>query len=417
MGFWRNFFGLDLPAPEVDPDSAPTFTGYDELVGGAEIDPAVFGLEAYAAPTSPSPRIDRRSAIQVPGVKRSRDLIPGVLGQLPLVQYNADNQRVPNPFLEQPERNVPRSVTMTRLFEDMFFEKVGWIRVTERTWDDWPLHGKQLHPSRVNVDEKSGAVYIDGQRVTDPDRELIRFDSPTDGLLTAGARAIRTALALLSYAGNAAQGLPPLDYFTPADGEDDPFDDPDDIEVANPYTAEDFLADWAKARRSRTTAWIPRNVQYHAAGFDPKALQMAEQFEAATLQIALTAGVDPEELGVSTTSRTYANQFDRRKNFTDFTLGLYRQAFEDRMKMPDITPRGHTVQLDLDAFLRSDPKSRFEAYRAGLEVGAYADKDEVRQLEGKPPLTAAQKRAAAPAVPAPESPDAPASVTPLRSVQ
>jgi phage portal protein BeeE len=393
VGFWRNVFGLDIPAPDVDPDSAPTFAiDPSELIGGADIDPAVFGLEGYESSIGPAPRIDRRSAIQVPAVKRSRDLIAGVLGGLPLDLFDQDKNTIENPFFRQPERNVPRSVSMTRLVEDMLFEGVAWWQITESyAWGGWPMYVKRLRPGRVTVDEDRGLVYVDG-RETDQST-LIRFDSPTEGLLKAGARAIRTCLYLDTYAANAAQGIPPLDYFTPAE-DSDPFastlEDEEAAAAEEEAAIAEFLAQHAAARRARTTGYYPASVKYNIAGFDPKALQMAEQRQHAVLEIARVAGIDADELGVSVTSRTYSNQFDRRKAFTDFTLGLYRQAVEDRLSMGDVTPRGQYAKFNLDAFLRSDPAARYAAYEAGLRVGAIAE-DEIRPMEDKPQLTAAQK--------------------------
>jgi hypothetical protein len=382
VGFFRRALGLDLPTPDVDPDAALTFSGAD-LIGEADIDPAVFGLESYATATSPAPRIDRKSAIQVPAVKRSRDLIAGTLGGLPLDLYDAERQPVdPSPFT-QPERNVPRSVTMTRTFEDLLFEGLAWWRISERDWRGFPTYFKRIGPSRIRVDDERDKVYIDGKEVDQA--ELIRFDSPTEGLLKAGARAIRTCLHLDAYAANAAQGIPPLDYFVPADDTDPFATDPEDEDDDENGDAEirKFLGDWAEARRTRTTAYIPASVKYQVAGFDPKNLQMAEQRDHAVLEIARVAGIDPEELGVSTTSRTYANVFDRRKAFLDFTLGQYMLAVEDRLRMGDVTPRGQYVKFALDAFLRSDPLARYTAYAAGKAVGALDD-DDIARLEDKP---------------------------------
>lgn len=341
----------------------------------ADVPSSVVGLESYTSPTAPVPRVSRREAVQVPAVKRSRDLIAGSLGQLPLSVVKADLSVETTSWLQQPEKNVPRSVTMTRLVEDLLYEQVAWWRIVETDYRHFPSKVKRLKPIQVTVDEDKGKVYVDGKHV--PDSELIRFDSPNDGLLIAGARAIRQCLLLDQAAQRYAEGAPPGDYFTPAEGAD-PF--VDDVE------AQSLLLDpWKAARQTRSTAWVPAAVNYHTATFNPEQLELADQRQHAVLEIARVAGVDPEELGVSTTSRTYANQFDRRKNFLDFTLGAYRAAIEDRLSMGDVTPRGSVVRFDLDGFLRSDAKTRFEAYKLGLEVGAIAP-EEIRPAEGKPPL-------------------------------
>lgn len=361
--------------------SGPPTTGDAEQGSAFAVDAEAFpssvvGLESYASPNAVAPRVSRREAIQVPAVKRSRDLIAGSLGQLPLNVVKADLTTETTSWLQQPERNVPRSVTMTRLVEDLFYEQVAWWRIVESDYRGFPSRVKRLKPDEVSVAEDQGKVYVAGKHV--PDSELIRFDSPNDALLVAGARAIRQCLLLDQAAQRYADGAPPGDYFTPAEGAD-PFDD--DAE------AQSLLLDpWAAARKRRSTAWVPAAVNYHSATFNPEQLELADQRQHAVLEIARVAGVDPEELGVSTTSRTYANQFDRRKAFLDFTLGSYRAAIEDRLSMGDVTPRGSVVRFDLDNFLRSDAKSRYEAIRLGLEVGAIAP-DEVRPSEGKPPLS------------------------------
>jgi hypothetical protein len=212
-----------------------------------------------------------------------------------------------------------------------------------------------------------------------PDEHLIRFDGPNDPLLVAGARAIRACLALDAAALRHADGAPPLDFFTPADGAD----------LGEDADVQGMLDAWRLARQTRSTGYVPGALKYNVAGWDPEKLQLAEARQHAVLEIARLMGVDPEELGVSTTSRTYNNAFDRRKAFVDFTLGAYRQAFEDRLSMNDVSPRGYKARLDLSDFLRSDDKTRMEVYEKGLAVGAITH-EEIRVNEKKPELTADQ---------------------------
>jgi hypothetical protein len=378
MGVRDWFRAPALAALEIATDG-PSFA-----VDAEAIDPAVFGLTSYASAVTPlAPRVTRQSAIQVPAVKRSRDLVAGSLGTLPVVLVGPDRRRVASALLSQPEAGVPRSVTMTRLVEDMLFEKDGWWRIVGFDAIDYPASVSRMAPKdTLCADDPtgcpagrtdcSGAVTYKGKHIHDA--EVIRFPSPNDALLVAGARAIRTCLALESSAHRYADGSPPMDYFTP-DGVD-----PEDDEVTEALDA------WAEARRTRSTGYVPKGLKYNTAGWSPEQLEMGAARQEAVLEIARLAGVDAEELGVSTTSRTYANQFDRRKSFTDFTLGAYISAIQDRLSMPDVTPAGYLARFDLTEFQRSDDLTRFQAYQAGLAVGAYADQDEVRDAEGKPPL-------------------------------
>lgn len=399
MGLVRRILGLDLEPPTVDPDEFQA--AHPEVFDVTPTGVAALGVDASTVSVVAAPKIDRRSAMQVPAVKRVHDLVAGTLGGLPIDVMDTDRRPIRSLLLEQPERNVPRSVTMTRLFGDLLLEQIAWWDVVETTWDKWPLFVKRLAPGRVTVDDERGKVFVDGRERTDLST-LIRFDSPSEGLLTAGARAIRTCLLLENYAANAAAGIPPMDYFSPAEDGVDPFassnPDEDEAEAEEKAAIGDFLAEWQEARRTRSTAYVPAALKYQTAGFDPKALQLTEQRAGAVLEIARLGGVDPEDLGVSTTSRTYANMFERRKAFTDFTLGLYRQAVEDRLSMGDVTPRGQYVKFNLDAFLRSDPLARYQAMEIGLRIGAI-DQSEIRPLEDKPQIVQPATPAALRAVP------------------
>lgn len=373
VGFLRSLF-TGTPDPVVQAALAPTGPAF--AVTPQDIPAAIFGLESYTETVAPVGKINRQSAMQVPAVKRCRDLIAGSLGSLPVLQLDANLRPVTNPLFEQPERNIPRSVTMTRTVEDILFEGLAWWKITERAWNGYPTKVVRLEPGTVDVGQ-DGKVYTTTKGHTGtaygyvPDKDLIRFDSPNSPLLWAGARAIRACLALDSAALRHADGAPPIDYFTPAEGAD-PADDED---------VQDLLDGWGVARRTRSTAYVPAALQYHIAGWDPEKLQLAEARQHAVLEIARSAGVDPEELGVSTTSRTYANQQDRRKNFLDFTLGGYLSALQDRLSMGDVTPRGNSVRVDLSGFLRSDDKTRYEAYALGLAVGAITP-EQIAEREG-----------------------------------
>lgn len=366
MGFWSRALGLDslplLQAVESTVDPAAF------AVDSSAIDPAVFGIASYESPTAPAPRIDRRSAIQVPAVKRCRDLIAGTIGGLPLDLYNAERQQVTSSLFEQPEKHRPRSVTMTQTLEDLLFEGIAWWRIVETDWRGFPTFIKVLKPQEVSVDEEAGKVYVAGKHV--PDAELIRFDSPNDPLLVAGARAIRTCLRLDVAAGKYADGVPPIDWFE----SDEPVDDPGQL-----------VTDWNQARLNSVTGFVPWGVRYKRDGWTPEQLQMADARQHAVVQIANVAGVDSESLNVSTTSRTYFNAEHKRKELVDFTLGGYLLAVEGRLSMNDVSPRGHYAKHNLDAFLRSDTKTRMETYEIGQRVGAYTA-EEIREAEDKPAL-------------------------------
>jgi phage head maturation protease len=354
-------------------DVAVETTGPAFDISSEDIDPAVFGLEAWSTQTTPAGKVSRKTARQVGAVKRGRDLICGTLGGLPVDLIGPDQTPAVSSLFEQPERNIPRSITMVRTFEDLYYASVAWWEILEFGWHGYPVWVKRLEVSNVDHNRDTGEVRHKGRLI--PADRLIRFDSPNDPLLEAGARAIRVALGLSVAAAHGAEGVPPVDYFTPVD-DADPLTD---AEVS------ELLDDWRTARQAGRTAYVPAALNYNTAGWNPEQMQLSSQQADAVLELSRHIGLDPEDLGVSVTSRTYANAETRRRDLLDFTLSAYLIAVSDRLKMPDVTPRGYYPRFNIDAFLRSDTLQRYQAYEVGLRVGALT-RPEIRQLEDRPPI-------------------------------
>lgn len=344
------------------------------------------------------PRIDRAQAISVPAVKRVRDLICGTLGALPLQVKDPRRNTVPSPLLDQPEFDIARSVTMARTVEDMLFEGRSWWRITQSDYRGYPTSVVRLEPRSVSI-IRNLVVYDSG--VTGrtqgsrweylQDSEVIRIDSPNEPLLVAGARAIRACLLLDRAVSRYASNPMPLGYFAPADGAVDP--DPDEVQ--------DILDAWAEANQTRAWGYVGAALKAQTLQWNPEQLQLAAARDHAALEIARLAGVDPEDLGINTTSRTYQNAEMRRLDLIDFTLKAYVSAIEDRLSMNDVLPGGFRARYDYDGFLRSDTQTRMAVYGAGRAVGAYDD-ERIAEAEGLP--LARVKAASAAAAPQPPAP-------------
>lgn len=346
-----------------------------------------------------APRISRSEALQVPAVLRARNLICGTLSTLPI--HVRDKQRkiaTPTTLFDQIDPDVPNVVTLANTYEDLLFEGISWWRITAFGWHDFPTSAVHIGTSRVTVQgwsppvngvgpSANGRIYVDGYEV--PDDEMIRFDSPNPPLLVHAARAIRAALDLDTAAGRYASEPLPLGYFTPREGIR-----PNE----NPKVITDLLDKWENSRRRRVWGYIGAAWEAKSLQFNAEQIQLADQRQHAVLEIARAAGVDPEDLGVSTTSRTYQNSEQRRQDMIDFTFAPYRAAMEQRLSMRDVLPRGYEAKVNLDSFLRSDTLGRMNAYKIGKEVGAYT-LPEIRELEDRPDI---------PEPPAPVQPAPPA---------
>jgi len=377
------------------------------------------GVYGASQNTTLADRVSRMEALQVPAVLRGRNLIAGSLSTLPLNCIDADRVSVRLSLLEQIDPFVPNVVTLAQTFEDLLFESLSWWQITAFGWDGYPSEARHIDIRAVSMTPPpgypihtlpsgafpNGLVWVMGSPVDAA--QMIRFDSPNPPLLLHAARAIRRAIKIEQAADRYADDPRPLDYFSPNDGAD-PADD---------VTIQGILTDWQVARQTRATGYVPASLKYNTVSvMSPAELQLAELQAKVTLSLANAMGIDAEDLGVSTTSRTYRNAVDRRQDRINETYAAYLRAISDRLSMRDVTPRGKRVVWDLDDFLKADPKSRWETYGIAAGLGAITV-DEIRSEEDRPVLTAAQKASMTPKVPVtlpdvPKAVDAPAAPAP-----
>ena len=340
-----------------------------------------------AAASTTNARVSRADALSVPAVQRGRNMLCSI-ATLPLEQRGPDNGLVDNPLFRQLDPDVPNVVTLAMTVEDLVFDGIAWWRITGRGFDQFPTSVQRIDPNTVSlqppvsaaapsvlpsgVDPHGASVWIDGVRV--PETDVIRFDSPNPAVLTVGARAVRRAVLLDRAAAMYADDPRPLDYFTPAEGAD-PIQDAD---------AAHIIAAWRAARKVRATGWIPASMSYNSVSApSPAELQLGELIKGASLDLANALGVDPEDLGVSTTSRTYSNAVDRRRDRINDVLSPYMRAITDRLSMGDVTKRGYYAVFNLNEYMRANPTERANVQRAYLDMGVY-DVADIQTQEGIP---------------------------------
>lgn len=318
-------------------------------------------------------KISRQEALSVPAIKRARDLICGGIGQFPLMLLDPNGKPQDWSLLSQPESGVARSVTMTRTVEDMLLYERAWWKTTHVGWHGKPAEVRRLEAESVHV-VPNYVSYPEGQALVWPEvPQLIRLDSPNGGLLSAST-AIRAYIGLSLIAMQAVDGAPPIDWFTAGDEDEDP----DDDEI------EETLDDWVAARRARRTAYVPNHLKYNRDGFNPEQLQMSQAREFAITEIARLTGIDAEELSVSTTSRTYFNAQDRRRDRLESVLGPYMTALEGRLSMEDVTPRGYRVVFDTSSYLRLDDQAAAQTDQV-LIAAHVITPEEAREKRGLDP--------------------------------
>jgi len=329
-------------------------------------------------------RVDRRTAMTVPAMRRARQVVCGTIGALPLVAHrtNSDGRvedvTAERPLLTQPNPNVTRSYLLTWLVDDLFFHGVGWWRITDRDPQDFPRQVARLRPDQVLVDVGRGQVFdsSDGGRPI-PDKDLIRFDGPDEGVLTYGGRTLRTCILLEQAMRKYARLDVPLGVLKLAEG----------AAELSPAEVDELLDTWESARVSRTTAYLNRAVDYSAHQFDAKQLELNDARNYQAAEVARLSNLAPRYVNAPNASgMTYSNVSDERRDLVDTSLSGYLTAIQDRLSMGDVTPRGTTVRFDLAGLLRGDLLSALQAAEVAVRLQAMTA-DEVRSdVLQRPPL-------------------------------
>lgn len=345
--------------------------------------------------------IDRTAALGVPAVLRARNLICSI-STLPLQLIDQDNRIQDHPLFRQIDPTYANVTALAATIEDLFFDAVSWWKVTARTADGYPAKAVRYSPDQVSFTAPEdyqrglmpselpteGYIYIEGKPVVYED--VIRFDSPNPAFLVAGERAIRRAILLDAAADLYATNRRMRGFFTPSDNTVDPASDD---EIA------DMLAEFASAREQRLDGYIPAALEYNPIQDPtPAEIQIIAQQQRADLALANAAGIDPEDLGINTTSRTYQNATDRRKDRVNDVLSPYMRAITDRLSMPDVTKRGYTARFWLDDYLKADPKTRAEVQQLYVDMDVI-DATDIQREEGLPPKQIEHQPDPAPAAP------------------
>lgn len=347
-----------------------------------------------------SERVTRQQAMAIPAVKRGRQVIAGTIGTAPLVATRRiagrAPERVARQLLTQPSPNVTRAWVLTWTVDALLFYGVAWWRVTDREPGvagalGYPRQVEWVAPWRVSIapgteERPEGAVLVDGREV--PDRDLIRFDGPDEGVLWSCARSILTYAALEDGVRKFARLDVPLGWFEDQEG------------ALDPDESLKMLGSWETARAARTTGYVPRGLKYQPNTATPAALQLVEARGFQAAEIARGMNLPNSYVNApSGDSLTYATTESNRRELVDITLAPYVSAIEQRLSMPDVTPAGTTVSLDLGKFIRGDIRSVLEAAKIGIDAGVL-DPDWVRdQWLDLPPMDQPSKATDPPTTP------------------
>lgn len=156
-------------------------------------------------------------------------------------------------------------------------------------------------------------------------------------------------------------------------------------QVLTPEQARIYREQW-EAREAHSVAVLGSGLDYRPILLSPKDAQFLEVRQFTTTDIARLFGI-PSHLmlaAVEGTSLTYQNMHSADLGFVRWTLAQYTRPIEEAFTAA--LPGQQTARFNLDGLIRPDIATRYEAHASAIDAG-WMTPDEVRAIEGLPPLT------------------------------
>ncbi len=366
-----------------------------------------------------------RGAMGVPGLWRGANLLADTLGGLPWHAYEDDAAGVvrkvsPTPdYLEQPSPPDSRVTTLSSLALDQILEGNSIEVVSSRgrngeVTSTVPVPARLAYNRRARASEK---IYRPGEVVYDIDgtelraSEVIHTKGPCEpgalrgmGVLECHrAGSIELALEQARQAGNLDLSSVPTGTLKTT------------VPDLTKVEAEALKAAWQKSQRDRTVAVLNGTTDFEPIAWNPTETQLLDARKFSLLEMALILGLDPSWLGAAQTSRVYSNIEQEAINYIRYSAFAGHLARFEGSRTRALPP-GQWAKANLDALLRADTLSRYQAHQIGVTSGFLAP-DEARALEDRPPLTAEQKAAILALQPKPAAPSSGKPASGTRSAQ
>lgn len=141
-------------------------------------------------------------------------------------------------------------------------------------------------------------------------------------------------------------------------------DQPLTAEAANRWRTQ-----WMEQRKARQVAVLGSGLSYDPLMVSPRDAQFIETQNFNTTGIARLFGIPPR-LALAILeggSDTYSNMQQEDLSFSRWTLATYTREIEEALSW--LLPGAQEARFNLDAFLRPDTKSRYDAHKVALDAG------------------------------------------------
>jgi HK97 family phage portal protein len=326
--------------------------------------------------------VDTSTALSVPGIWRGVTLIADAIGALPLHAYRSEEYVDPQPsILERPVATETRIETISAMVAALLIHGNYVAILGPPGSNGYPESFFPVDPAKVGVRRENGSIVYRVNNVDYDSSEILHikgFSLPGElvgyGILAAQRQAIGGAIATQTYSQRYFNGgaVPPV-Y----------------LESDNPDLTQDE-ASALKAAWLQSYGGINMSPPVFNASTRPKTLaitprdsQLLEARQYSLTEIANMIGLPAYYLGAPNSSRTYSNVSEENLQLVRWSLMPWISRIEQ--KMTDYIPRGQVAKFNVDALLRPDTKTRYEAHAIALDKG-FLTINEVRELENREPL-------------------------------
>lgn len=255
-------------------------------------------------------------------------------------------------------------------------------KVMARDWLEYPTQIMPLHPDVVDRrhDPRAGSVVtrVSGERVANDDILHIRgltLPGALEGMspLSAARHAIGIGLAAQKFGGQwFGDGAAPSSQLT---------------------TEQSMTEDQVKSVQKRwidshggrrRPAVMTNGLKWEPISITPEESQFLETRQFSATEMAMLVGLPPHMIGLTEKSTSWGTGIEQQSiGFVTYNLRTWLTRIETKMSL--LLPRGQFVKINVDALVRGDIKSRYDAYQTALDSG-WRNPDEVRELEDLPPI-------------------------------
>jgi HK97 family phage portal protein len=369
---------------------------WDRLVGKQEEERAITGLPwNYGDPLVTTTVTQDRALTLVPVFAAVR-LLADEISTLPIKAYRrVGDERQPMSSLPQLFAQMEDDGTLTDWLHEcvtsLALRGNAYGYVTARDGMEFPTAIMWLNPGQVTCDDRNPARPIwfwQGRKVNTEDLLHIpwfKIAGKVQGLspIEAYATTVDTGLQAQAYANGwfAAGGVPPGKFKNSEKK----------VQQEEAEIVRDRLVSAIKSRRPLVYG---ADWDYEPIVIPPEQAQFVQTMRLNATQIASIYGIPPEEIGGEAGgSLTYNTMEQNAIRLSSRTLRPWLVKLE--RKFFSVLPARQYVKLNADSMVRTDLKSRYEAYQIAATIGLLSN-DEMRALEDRQPLPAPLIRPAAP---------------------